>query len=77
MKENGILLVVSDKESMLNDIPALCRLVKCELVKTFSMKELLLFIIKNKNWEAAHSTQNYKLPYIVKHPLHSVREERY
>ena len=50
MKENDIVLVVSDKVSMLNDIPAICNQVKCELLKTFKMKDLMLFIIKNKNW---------------------------
>jgi TusA-related sulfurtransferase len=50
MEENGVLLVVSDKESMLNDIPALSRMIGCQLVKTFSMKGLLLFIIRNKKW---------------------------
>ena len=50
MKENDIALVVSDKESMLNDIPAICNLVECELLKTVRMKDLMLFIIKNKKW---------------------------
>ncbi len=52
MQENDILLVVSDKESMLNDIPALCRVVHCELVRTFTMQGLFLFMIRNKKWEA-------------------------
>ena len=50
MKEGALLLVVSDKESMQNDIPALCHLVQCELVKTYRVKELLLFMIRNKKW---------------------------
>lgn len=50
MKENDIALVVSDKASMLNDIPAVCNLVECELLKTVRMKDLMLFIIKNKKW---------------------------
>jgi TusA-related sulfurtransferase len=51
MKENDIALVVSDKESMLNDIPAICRLIECELLRTMRMKNLILFIIKNKKWK--------------------------
>ncbi|MCK9419747.1 MAG: hypothetical protein M0R70_10245 [Nitrospirae bacterium] len=50
MKENDIALVVSDKESMLNDIPAICDQVGCELLKTVRMKDLMLFLIKNKKW---------------------------
>ena len=51
MRENDIALVVSDKESMLNDIPAICNLVECELLKTMRMKGLMLFMIKNKKWK--------------------------
>jgi TusA-related sulfurtransferase len=51
MKENDTLMVVSDKESMLSDIPAMCRLMMCELVKIFKMSDLMIFMIKNKKWE--------------------------
>jgi TusA-related sulfurtransferase len=50
MRENDTLLVVSDKESMLNDIPAVCRLIECELVRTFTTRGLMMFLIKNKKW---------------------------
>jgi TusA-related sulfurtransferase len=51
MKENDLLMVISDKESMLNDIPAMCSLVECELVKKFTLSGLMIFVIKNKRWE--------------------------
>jgi hypothetical protein len=43
-------MAVSDKESMLNDIPALCSLVKVELLNTIIMNNLFIFFIKNKHW---------------------------
>jgi TusA-related sulfurtransferase len=48
MNDNELVVVVSDKVSMLSDIPAVCRLVRCELLKTFRIEGLLLFIIRNK-----------------------------
>jgi len=51
MQENDTLMVVSDKESMLNDIPALCSLILCDLLKTFNMSDLMIFLIRNKKWE--------------------------
>jgi len=51
MQENDTLMVVSDKESMLNDIPAVCRIVMCELLKIFKLNGLIIFLIKNKKWE--------------------------
>jgi TusA-related sulfurtransferase len=50
MKENDTLMVVSDKASMLNDIPAMCRLIMCELLKIFKTSDLMIFLIKNKKW---------------------------
>ncbi len=43
-------MVVSDRESMLNDIPAICNLIECELVKIYKTGELMIFSIKNKKW---------------------------
>jgi len=43
-------MVVSDKESMLNDIPALCNLIMCECVTIYKMSGLWIFLIKNKKW---------------------------
>jgi len=43
-------MVVSDKESMLNDIPAMCSLIMCELLKIFKTSDLMIFLIKNKKW---------------------------
>jgi TusA-related sulfurtransferase len=51
MKENDTLMVVSDKESMLSDIPAICNLTVCELIKIFKTRDLMIFLIKNKKWE--------------------------
>jgi TusA-related sulfurtransferase len=50
MKEQELVVVISDKVSMLSDIPAICRLAQCALLKTFRMDGLLLFIIQNKKW---------------------------
>ena len=43
-------MVASDKESLLNDIPAMCHLIECELLKIYKMSNLVLFLIKNKKW---------------------------
>lgn len=50
MHEYDVALVVSDQESMLNDIPALCNMVNCELLKIIRMENLIYFLIKNKQW---------------------------
>lgn len=44
-------MVISDKESLLNDIPAVCRLIKVELLNVVRLKDLYIFFIKNKKWE--------------------------
>ena len=57
MKENDTLMVVSDKASMLNDIPAMCRLIMCELLKVFKTSDLMIFLIKNKKWHKGHEIE--------------------
>jgi hypothetical protein len=44
-------MVISDKYSLLNDIPAICRLLKVELVNVVKLNDLYIFFIKNKKWE--------------------------
>ncbi|MCL6119794.1 MAG: hypothetical protein M1584_02000 [Deltaproteobacteria bacterium] len=51
MKQNDILTVISDKDSLLNDIPALCSLMGVQLLNAVDLKDLYVFFIKNKNWE--------------------------
>ncbi len=43
-------MVISDKDSLLNDIPALCSLVKVHLLNAVELNNLYIFFIKNKNW---------------------------
>ncbi len=44
-------MVISDKDSLLNDIPALCSLINVKLLNVIKLKDLYIFFIKNKKWE--------------------------
>ncbi len=44
-------MVVSDKDSLLNDIPALCSLISVKLLNVINLKDLCIFFIKNKKWD--------------------------
>jgi len=46
VKSGGIVLVVSDKEAMIKDIPAYCSLTKYELIKQEEKDGLLQFWIR-------------------------------
>ena len=46
VKSGEIVLVVSDREAMVNDIPAYCSLTKHELIKQEEKDGLLQFWIK-------------------------------
>jgi TusA-related sulfurtransferase len=43
-------MVISDKESMLNDIPSVCSLVDTKLLNTIKFNGLYIFFIQNKKW---------------------------
>jgi len=51
LNQDDVLTVVSDKDSLLNDIPALCSLVNVRLIDVIELKDLYIFFIKNKKWE--------------------------
>ncbi len=46
-------MVISDKESMLNDIPSVCSLVGVKLLNTLKFNGLYMFFIQNKKWLSA------------------------
>ena len=60
MKENDTLMVVSDKASMLNDIPAMCRLIMCKQLHVFKTSDLMIFLIKNKKWHEGQEMEKEK-----------------
>lgn len=41
-------MVVSDKVSLLNDIPAVCRLMRAELLRVVDLKDIFIFFIKKQ-----------------------------
>ena len=46
-------MVISDKESMLNDIPSVCSLSNTKLLNTIKLNDLYIFLIQNKKWASA------------------------
>ena len=53
LKPEDMLMVVSDKESMLNDIPSVCSLINTKLLNTIKLNDLYMFLIQNKKWASA------------------------